>query len=715
MSANTSWQSDIRKDHPRIFLNRDILSSVRERASGVCADHFKAMKEYAIGPPPDLEWAVIDRPPPLEDGTEVRDWGHQIMGMGLVQMIEPNADTLSEIVRKLRASSTYYHACYDANESVNWYGFSRAACLCALDWIWEDLSPELRQEVGLSLLEHVDQGLHKPDIHRRNGSDYRSGYYGAPSLAWFSGLLLYEEGIDDERAERFLQKGYEDHLNLFKHRAATSGDDGGEASPTLGYSFGEYPLAQWNFLHTLYSATGREIAGDWPHIRMFPNYIIWNWLPGDLEFGYGDTVHIDNKMRTHWMHTHMSHIMHYFGKSYPEWAGLGRYVRDLANAEFHADRWPVYPFLLTELENASPAQTPDLLPPARHFENLGQIFMRSGNGPDATHALFACGGSLKSHRHYDATHFIIFKNGYLALDSGTRNGNTDNLQNYYAQTVAHNCLLIKMPDEPPSPYWNGEVFGQAGGQNQTVGSEVLAFETSKAFTYVAGDATRTYREEKCSQAVRQFIFIPPDHFVIFDRVDSTQPEYLKTWLLHHANEPTISENLWSSDQQGGRIVVQTLLPVDAVLNKVGGPGKEFLADGVNYAIDAGPSQYIIDKQYPIGKIEYEKIPELMGRWRMEVTPGTARNSDLFLHLVHVGDLDLDPTDEEAQIEVSDSDVRLEFSTDNRQVAIRLSSTGEVSGKIRILDGDRVIVDKDLSRGVLPQAGLATMPEQEWQK
>jgi heparin/heparan-sulfate lyase len=708
MAPDTNWQSGIRRDHPRIFLNRDMLAQVKDRTSGVCSDHYMKVKAYALGPPADHEWAVIDRPPPLENGTEVRDWGHQIMGLALVHTLEPERELLPDIVSKLRASAQYYHACYDANESVNWYAFSRAACLCAIDWIWDELSPPVRREVCLSLLEHVDQALHKPDIHRRNGSDYRSGFYGAPSLAWFAGLLLFEEGIDDERAAQFLQKGYEDHFNLLEHRAATSGDDGGEASPTLGYSFGEYPLAQWNFLHTLHSATGRQIAGDWPHIRMFPNYIIWNWLPGDLEFGYGDTPHIDNRLHTNLMHTHMSHIMHFFGSSHPEWAGLARYVRDLANSDFQSGRWPIYPFLLTQLENAPASRGPGVLPTARHFENLGQIFMRSGSGSDDTYALFACGGTLKSHRHYDATHFTIFKNGFIALDSGTRNGNTDNLQNYFAQTVAHNCVLIKMPGEAPSPYWNGDVFGQAGGQNQAMGSKVLAFETNHEFTYVVGDATATCNPDKCRKMIRHFLFLPPAHFVVFDRVETTDETFRKTWLLHHANEPKVSGQSWTSIQNGGRVLVQTLLPADAVLEKVGGPGKEFLADGVNYAIDAGPSQYIRDKQYPIGKIEYDETPELMGRWRMEVSPGEPRKIDLFLHLIHVGDLDMEPDEENVNTVAEDDHVRMKISSGNRKVELELPISDEFTGNIRIQEGDRVIVEKELARDVLPQEGLASL-------
>jgi heparin/heparan-sulfate lyase len=295
---------------------------------------------------------------------------------------------------------------------------------------------------------------------------------------------------------------------------------------------------------------------------------------------------------------------------------------------------------MTRLEEAPPALEVDSLPPARHFENIGQTFMRSGSAEDDTYAMFACGGILDQHRHYDANHFVIYRKGHLALDSGTRVGTTDNLQNYYAQTVAHNCVLIKMPGEAPSPYWNGEVYGQAGGQFEQLGSKVVAFETGPQFTYVAGDATATYNPKKCRLAVRQFVFLPPNHFVVFDRVVSTQAGYAKRWLLHHANEPVVEGNTWRGDQNRGRLFCRTLLPADAALGKIGGPGKEFLAAGVNYSLFAGPSAEAKRTRPSIEKLPFDETPELTGRWRMEVSPGDAREEDLFLHVIEVGERSL---------------------------------------------------------------------------
>jgi len=265
---------------------------------------------------------------------------------------------------------------------------------------------------------------------------------------------------------------------------------------------------------------------------------------------------------------------------------------------------------------------------------------------------------------------------------------------------------VKMPGEEPAPYWNGKVHGNAGGQFKTTGSEIVAFETGPHFTYVAGDASPVYRPEKCSQVVRQFIFIPPAHFVVLDRVVSTDASYKKRWVLHHANEPVLDGDTWYSDQGEGRIFCRTLLPAGAAIEAVGGPGKEFLADGVNYAIDAGPSQARIDNKYSVRKLEYDQVPELMGRWRVEVSPGAERTDDIFLHLIEVGDQSVEQM-VDATVEQTDDTASVRFTDDEKSVSVTLNTTGDIGGTIRIETADGAVVDRPLTQDVLPQEGVGS--------
>lgn len=704
-AEDMSWAANLRKTHPRLYFTDETWPAIRERALTVRAEDYARVKRTAATRDGD-DWLKIKRPPPLAgSGLGVYDWGVRVFAQAFVYRMEPSAGLLADIKERLRASVAYYHAAYSQNKEAAWYSLSRAGCFTALDWLWNDLTPADRREIGGGLLAHVAETLHKPGIAYKNADGISDGNYGVYNIAWFAGLACHGEGLNDEVAAEALAKGYEIYRKMFAHRAGGAADDGGGASATLGYLLGEYPNADWNLLHTWRSAFGEDIAGREPfnYGALLPNYVLWNWLPGDHEFGYGDTPHLDNRLRTAGLFGHMSQIIHFFSKDRPDLAARAARVRARVGGSTNTS-WFIHPFLAADDPAAPAADAAARTEPlARHFEGMGQVIIRSGEGVEDTYALFACGGGLSQHRHLDANHFTIYRKGFLALDSGTREGNTDNLQNYFAQTESHNCVMIKMPGEPPVPYWNGDVFGNGGGQNQALGSKVIAFETTPEFAYVAGDATPVYAPEKCELAVRQFVFVPPSHFVVFDRVTAKRAEYAKRWLIHLANEPRAEgERTWRADQDGGRMICRTLLPADAVLENVGGPGKEFLADGVNYPIDAGPSGERIRNNYPVYKISYPEVPELMGRWRVEVKPGAPRREDVFLHLIDVGGADASAVNG-ARVRQEGEAAVLEFEAGARTVTLRFSTSGPSGGAVRIVRGHKTLVDRPLAVVVTPQS------------
>ncbi|MBM4086065.1 MAG: hypothetical protein FJ272_14870, partial [Planctomycetes bacterium] len=239
----------IRKDHPRLFFNADTWPAVKERALTACKDHFAEVKRHADGPWADEggEWAVIERPPARPGSSvDVRDWGKQLMAAALAHRVEPSPQRLQRIKDMLWASLDYYHACYAAGQDVSWYSTSRIGWLCAFDWTWRELTPNERRELGASMLRHVDDALHKPNIRRRNLAGFQSGYYGADNIAFFAGVVFLNEGIDDARAWMCLKTGYNEYQKLLPYRAKLAGDDGGGASPTLGYTLAASGRAEWN-------------------------------------------------------------------------------------------------------------------------------------------------------------------------------------------------------------------------------------------------------------------------------------------------------------------------------------------------------------------------------------------------------------------------------------------------------------------------------------
>ena len=98
---------------------------------------------------------------------------------------------------------------------------------------------------------------------------------------------------------------------------------------------------------------------------------------------------------------------------------------------------------------------------------------------------------------------------------------------------------------------------------------------------------------------------------------------------------------------------------------------------------------------------------MMGRWRVEVTPGEARADDVFLHVIQVGDRELESMDDLELIEAEGScGVRLKTAEETWEVAFR--SQGDLGGRIK-RTGQSPTIDAELSTAVTPQTGITVEP------
>ena len=420
-------------------------------------------------------------------------------------------------------------------------------------------------------------------------------------------------------------------------------------------------------------------------------------MPDAGEFGYGDAYHTSNRIRVEGLNIHLSQIIQFYAASKPECASFAKWLAAKTPRE-QRSAFPFTRFLLTSMPAVEPVANPEAkMPLARHFENMGQVFLRSGSGADDAYALFTAGGVLPMHKHFDHNNFVIYRKGFLALDTGTRPEPGQHLTHYYSRTVAHNAILIHMPGEKMPRYWGNRAPGEEdlpvpndGGQRETLGSSVAAFENDEHFAYVAGDATAVYHPEKCRLALRQFVFLPPNHFVVFDRVVSTNPEYRKTWLLHTAAQPQLRGNEFSAIHGGGKLFCRTLLPRKVERTAVGGPGRQFWSGGRNWPLPKGTRT---DENNP-----------LLGQWRVEISPAAPRASEEFLHLIEAGDA--------AQSRMTASEtVRkngrtgVRFRNASGQWEVLFGVDGPPSGHITLKRGAVTVLDRELTVQVQRQAGL----------
>ena len=275
-----------------------------------------------------------------------------------------------------------------------------------------------------------------------------------------------------------------------------------------------------------------------------------------------------------------------------------------------------------------------------------------------------------NHMHLDAGAFQIYYRGVLANDSGyyqagdrskgpSNNGASGygSLHdiNYNKRSIAHNVVTVYDPNETfVSERWAKLPVTNDGGQRmpnqwrepveQTdfldprnayrIGA-VLAHTFGPGpdtpdYTYLEGDLTRAY-SRKIRAYQRSFAFFnlkdddTPGVLVVFDRVVSSNPDFRKAWLLHGLEEPEIagSRTVFKDTREGytGKLTVDTLLPEpdDAEITAIGGPGRQFLVDGVNYPVTL-----------------HEGGINEGGGWRIEVSPKTHRATDYFLNVLQIG-------------------------------------------------------------------------------
>lgn len=645
-----SWMEDIRTEHPRLFLTKDDIPQIRKAAFSFEKNTYDAMKKRAddlIGKPIVFE----DPLTPTGEGKPNRLYGNYAADAAMMWLITQNPKYLTLAKDILRELTKYYQLRVDNNLNIEWYALSQICALCAYDWIYNDLPAYEKVSFGKALYEAMcGIAWHGPGIRkarfRENVSDHQSGCYGVAVLPWYIGLTFWKEGFDDAFCEQMVRNGYDLHQKMTAFRAEMLGEKGGGASGVPWYCLGVYPYAEYDFIYTFNSATGRDVSEDLSYMMGYLNYMDWIRLPGNKEYGFGDASHYSCGLPHQYMNGHVWEIANFYGKKHPEILPVAARLLSKFTVPRAMDPIPFIRLLhkvnpmeeVDETVSAEPTGSK-----AMYFDTMGQLYMRSGVEDDDTYVLFVSGGVPKQHKHYDNNHFIIYKHGYRALDSGTRPEPGWHLPYYYCRTVAHNCVTIHMPDEVLPKYWGGPSAVEEknlpmpndGGQNDILASEIVAFEETDDYVYVASDATKAYHADKADLVMREFIWCVPDVFVVFDRVVSDKAEYSKRWLYHTAAEPVIKGGIeFTEKSQGGKSICRTLFPQDAVVEKIGGPGKQFWSDGRNWPIpEMTPEDYGYANRANVPSNEHP----LVGQWRVEVKPGTERENDMFMHIIQVGD------------------------------------------------------------------------------
>lgn len=700
---NYEWVTKIRRSHPRLFFNIKTFEDVKARTLNEEKAEYDRIKSRI-----DLllDKEIVFENPLIDDGTDSNDhkYGTNAAEAAFIYKVTGDVRYFDLSKRLLEKVIEYYEYRNSHQLNISWYVYSRLHALMAYDWIYNDLSEAEKISIGRSLfnaLEFMLPSTSRSNFYRENRSGIDGGFYNNQAMEWYLGLVFHGTGVNDTKALEILKRGYDSHKSVLQYRENASGDDGGAASGTLPYCLADYPWAENNFFHSFMSATGGyNITTQYDYLPNFVSYLYWNLLPQNREFGFGDAHHTDNSIDFAIINMHLSQLVHFYGDRFPMHASVARYIMNelYPRKVNEPTSFPMARFFLTNKHEGVSAFNPSKsLPKARYFESMGQFFMRSGSGPDDTYATFTVSSNLLNHKHYDNNNFLIYKKGFVTLDTGTRPDGI-HLSHYYSRTIAHNCVTIRMPGEVLPRYWGSRAPHEAddpvpndGGQNNLTSTKAVAFDEQDEYVYIASDATGSYNSLKTNLVLRQFVYLPPDNFVVFDRLNATNASYPKKWLLHTAYPPQqVSPQEFYASHEQGRLVCKTIYPENSTMEFVGGPGKQFWSDWKNWALPYGGDNH-----------------PLYGQWRIEVSPATAQNDDIFLHLIQVGDRSADvrslPTAQKAE----ESGMKgVQFSYANKTYKVLFTTTGKAGGKITITEGGSTIVDENFTSTIKQQTGLA---------
>lgn len=650
----------IRRDHPRLFITKDNIIKIQNHLKKTeirkyYEEIIKPLAKKASDSPvlycgdtgltrtPQNTYKRISKP---------NLWGLEAAACALVWTIENDSYYLEKAKKLLNISVLALEESYKIGcHAGDYFGLEVLYTTCAIDWIFTQLSSEEKQLYGNAILNYVYNGQIKGGrFVQSNGAPEITGFYGIRMLKWYAGLAFTNENINDEMALKLLYEGYLDHEVMLNARNQCSQKDGGFATTSNNYLMRTYLWSSFNYLQSYYSAIGINRASKMNHLLYFPNWCFWNRIPTDKpfkyfneieyvtgkarEFGVGDTPNTSKEMPDISMNIY--EILHCINND----SHLEKFALNLVDNNPLKESWmlrfrPLTPILAFNMPTIRKTDGTKTIKSqnAYFFPNLGIAFFRSGSTANDTYACFVTNKILWGHRHYDANSFMIYKYDFLALDTGTRLGferkDYEHLNSYYAQSVAHNTMLIHMPNEKMPSHWRAitgkERFFCHGGQNKYTGDKCLAFETNKYYSYIAGDATPVYNSKKCSLALRQFVFLPPNHFIIADRINSPEKTFKKEFLLHTQNEfENISSYIKSSISKRGKIFCKTIFPSKFNARIVGGKGHEFFASGKNWELPKGEAQDCFKKD------------NYMGRYRLEISPKIQSQNDYFLHVIEVG-------------------------------------------------------------------------------
>lgn len=762
LTPNGWAEIEVRSEHPRIFLQAKEIPTLRQKLNGPLLPVWNALKEkidasydadrikgivnnsgYALHLGVSFAFGAVVATDPAQQK------GYRDKALALARQI---------LSRGLRGSTP-----------------ARRHQLETLALIYDWLYPSLEENDRRALRAAIAQWYQSLNVKRSEQVSGHSHHTTKSKLIGL--LAIYGEPTGPMSREEIAQAlarnldFYREYVRVYRWMAspASDGDPGGGFF--LGWWYGRIYLAEMllSFKAVQTATSINWLNAEAPWLKEVGYHLVYGLRPDQTYFPVGDAGK--------WLYYQAEydlvampllaaayrngHYQKFTQMALDWWSAPSKNASDASKLVW----------ALLFYDPTVTAESLETLPTSRGFGRVGNYFMRSGwnfrdnrnrDGviPGETMVLFQAPTFYHlNHQHKDWGNLLLFYQGPLTIDSGayiTGEANFyggDHWQNYLTRTIAHNTILVVDPQEDFGMWkgtrgifhhrvndggqefkWyrdsNRQLHKEAWNLSDLVNrddfktGEVPIYEDADDYTYVVGqtgDETpggySAYKTGKVREFSRHVVFLkkgggwPHPRVILFDRVTSGNPDFKKIWLLHTVSKPLLQEkfatithaasvDLPDANQQNrysGKLYSQTVLPSDAVLTPIGGVGQEFWVDGAQTSI-------------PLSDRNALQEP---GAWRIEVSPGAPRKTDLFLHLLSPLDAD-DPrpapigqlVETEGMIGTRTGEQLILFSKDGTtQPGVRY--TVSHSGKLdHLITG----LEKDVPYRVIRSNSMAIVPK-----
>lgn len=320
------------------------------------------------------------------------------------------------------------------------------------------------------------------------------------------------------------------------------------------------------------------------------------------------------------------------------------------------------------------AKSRDSLPLSKYFGSpAGVMFARTGwsegKNADSAAVMMKIGEKrFNNHQHLDSGSFQIYYKGLLAGEGGKYNLYGDQEHNMYtSKSIAHNTMLVFDPEEGLSKSdsnfskryniidggqkaWNNynevlNIGDLEGSDVATVIGQEIDRENPQnpLYTYIKGDLKNAYTD-KVSGFERSFMFLnfseeeEPAALIVFDRVESSNPQFRKSWILHSSEKAEIngSRSFIKRENFGyeGKMMLDTLLPAKTDLNveTIGQEGKWGIVRQYKYNDTTKKWDVTDETNYASSNAKGSEL----NSYRLEISPKTAKKEDYFFNVITIG-------------------------------------------------------------------------------